>query len=74
MPSIDIQRPLIIDSFLEPLNTILDVDDLEEASGQFQNLMESLTKVMQDHFHLSPPSGNTKKAPVKPFDSQNAQK
>ncbi|GFU25383.1 retrovirus-related Pol polyprotein from type-1 retrotransposable element R2, partial [Nephila pilipes] len=73
-PSIDIQRPLIIDAFLEPLNTILDVDDLEEAFGQFQNLMESLTKVMQDHFHLSFPPGNVKKGPVKPFDSQNAQK
>ncbi|GFT37154.1 transposon TX1 uncharacterized 149 kDa protein, partial [Nephila pilipes] len=74
MPSIDIQRPIIIDSFLEPLNTILDVDDLEEAAGQFQNLMISLTKAMQDHFHLSPPSGIAKKGQVKPFDGQNAQK
>ncbi|GFT35209.1 hypothetical protein NPIL_103881, partial [Nephila pilipes] len=61
LPKIDVVRTQIIDFFLEPLNTFLDVDDFEEASIRFQNLTASLTLVMQEHFHLSSPSVTVKK-------------
>ncbi|GFT93729.1 uncharacterized protein NPIL_38161, partial [Nephila pilipes] len=75
LPKIDVERTKIIDSFLEPLNTFLDVVDFEEASTRFQNLIESLTLVMQEHFNLSSPSVTVKKGSiVKSFDPYNAQK
>ncbi|GFU19081.1 transposon TX1 uncharacterized 149 kDa protein, partial [Nephila pilipes] len=76
IPKLDLQRPKIIDSFFDPLKAILEIDDLEEASNIFQNLMVNLTSVMQEFFHLSPrPTENSNKKPTsKPFDPNNAQR
>ncbi|GFT53717.1 retrovirus-related Pol polyprotein from type-1 retrotransposable element R2 [Trichonephila clavipes] len=52
---IDIQRPTVLDSFREPLNTILNMDELEERKLLFNQLTNDITEAVQSHFNLSRP-------------------
>ncbi|GFU51723.1 retrovirus-related Pol polyprotein from type-1 retrotransposable element R2 [Nephila pilipes] len=66
---IDVERISILDSFAEPLDALLEVDDLQEAFPAFE--ISYLSSVMQDHFHLS--NSNVVK-PKKPFVSTTTNK
>ncbi|GFS88606.1 retrovirus-related Pol polyprotein from type-2 retrotransposable element R2DM, partial [Nephila pilipes] len=75
---IDLDNVSILASFAEPLDAILEVDDIEEAQVAFETLLDDIISIMQNHFHLAP-SNESKKAPpsisstrVK-SDPQNAQ-
>ncbi|GFU14455.1 hypothetical protein NPIL_275851 [Nephila pilipes] len=75
---IDLDNVSILASFAEPLDAILEVDDIEEAQVAFETLLDDIISVMQHHFHLAPPN-DSRKAPhsipsnrVK-SDPQNAQ-
>ncbi|GFT39219.1 c2H2-type domain-containing protein, partial [Nephila pilipes] len=51
---IDTDRLTILDSFIEPLDALLEVDDLEEAQRSFDAITNDLIIVLQNHFNLSP--------------------
>ncbi|GFT64734.1 retrovirus-related Pol polyprotein from type-1 retrotransposable element R2, partial [Nephila pilipes] len=75
---IDLDNVSILASFAEPLDAILEVDDIEEAQVAFESLLDDIISIMQNHFHLAP-SNESRKAPpsisstrVK-SDPQNAQ-
>ncbi|GFU61809.1 hypothetical protein NPIL_466611, partial [Nephila pilipes] len=59
---IDLDNVSILASFAEPLDAILEVDDIEEAQVAFETLLEDIISVMQNHFHLAPPT-DSRKAP-----------
>ncbi|GFS96981.1 retrovirus-related Pol polyprotein from type-2 retrotransposable element R2DM, partial [Nephila pilipes] len=74
---IDIERVKILDSFCEPLDSLFEVDDIEEAMVKFENILQDLTVVLQEHYHLSVPSAPSstqkKNSKTNPFDANNAQ-
>ncbi|GFT35317.1 transposon TX1 uncharacterized 149 kDa protein, partial [Nephila pilipes] len=59
---IDLDNVSILASFAEPLDAILEVDDIEEAQVAFETLLDDIISVMQNHFHLAPPT-DSRKAP-----------
>ncbi|GFS74508.1 hypothetical protein NPIL_516081 [Nephila pilipes] len=55
---VDIERTFILDSFVETLDALLEVDDIQEAFPTFEKLLENLTTTVQEYFHLVPKSFN----------------
>ncbi|GFS82582.1 retrovirus-related Pol polyprotein from type-2 retrotransposable element R2DM, partial [Nephila pilipes] len=72
---LDVPEITVLSSFCEPLDALLEVDDLENAFPTFEKLVDDITETIREHFHLSlpnerPPATKQKR---KVFDSQNAQ-
>ncbi|GFS63829.1 hypothetical protein TNIN_25321 [Trichonephila inaurata madagascariensis] len=40
--------------FLEPLNTLLEMDEINDARVQFEETVNNVTAAVQDYFHLQP--------------------
>ncbi|GFT24601.1 transposon TX1 uncharacterized 149 kDa protein, partial [Nephila pilipes] len=74
-PKIDLPVPSVLSSFLDPLDALIEVDDVSNALETFENLMNGITTAVQDFFHLSPKrsSGNKNITNRKVFDPMNAQ-
>ncbi|GFS97339.1 hypothetical protein NPIL_217261, partial [Nephila pilipes] len=75
---IDLETNSILSSFAEPLDALLEVDDLDNALLLFDHLLQDITTVIQNHFHLSPSSNNYNKpsaasSKLNRTDTQNAQ-
>ncbi|GFS79039.1 hypothetical protein NPIL_629151, partial [Nephila pilipes] len=73
---IDIPEVSLLSSFLEPLDALLEVDDLADALYKFESIVEGVVESVREFFHLTPqttekPSTITSKKRV--FDPQNAQ-
>ncbi|GFT61829.1 hypothetical protein NPIL_48891, partial [Nephila pilipes] len=73
-PKIDLPQPSVLSSFLDPLDALIEVDDLSDAITSFENLMGGIVEAVQEHFHLSPQRSSTlKNENKKQFDPMNAQ-
>ncbi|GFS28689.1 retrovirus-related Pol polyprotein from type-1 retrotransposable element R2 [Nephila pilipes] len=74
---IDIPILSVLSSFLDPLDALIEVDDLENAMSAFENLMDGITTAVQEHFHLPLQSTDPSKKKAgksrKNFDPMNAQ-
>ncbi|GFS90445.1 retrovirus-related Pol polyprotein from type-2 retrotransposable element R2DM, partial [Nephila pilipes] len=75
---IDVERIAILDSFAEPLDALIEVDDIDDAFPKFEKLLADLSSVIQEHFHLTKTNSSQSKKPAasvasKAFDPQNAQ-
>ncbi|GFU20549.1 transposon TX1 uncharacterized 149 kDa protein, partial [Nephila pilipes] len=73
-----IEQNSILSSFAEPLDALLEVDDIQNTQLIFENLLKDITTVIQDHFHLSPSPNNFNKPSAATSknnrtDPQNAQ-
>ncbi|GFS73823.1 c2H2-type domain-containing protein, partial [Nephila pilipes] len=82
IPKIDMEKISILDSFLDPLEALLEVDDLEEAQRSFDSITNDITIVIQNHFNLSPRSNfkknsstsSTRNNTIDPLNAQMIQK
>ncbi|GFS86880.1 retrovirus-related Pol polyprotein from type-2 retrotransposable element R2DM, partial [Nephila pilipes] len=74
-PKIDLPVPSVLSTFLDPLDALIEVDDVSNALETFENLMNGITTSVQEFFHLSPKrsSGNKNSTNRKAFDLMNAQ-
>ncbi|GFS76634.1 retrovirus-related Pol polyprotein from type-1 retrotransposable element R2 [Nephila pilipes] len=73
-PKIDLPQPSVLSSFLDPLDALIEVDDLSDALTSFENLMGGIVEAVQEHFHLPPQRSSTYKGDnKKQFDPMNAQ-
>ncbi|GFT04325.1 hypothetical protein NPIL_433451, partial [Nephila pilipes] len=73
---LDVPEITVLSSFCEPLDALLEVDDLENAFPTFEKLVDDITETIREHFHLSLPTEKPPQASKqrrKAFDSQNAQ-
>ncbi|GFS75724.1 retrovirus-related Pol polyprotein from type-2 retrotransposable element R2DM [Nephila pilipes] len=76
---IDVESISILDSFSEPLDAILEVDDIDDAFPKFEKLLADLSSVIQEHFNLFKTISTQSKKPLasgasfKAFDPKNAQ-
>ncbi|GFU23362.1 uncharacterized protein NPIL_259341, partial [Nephila pilipes] len=74
---IDLPIPTVLSSFLDPLDALIEVDDLENAMTAFEKLMDGITTAVQEHFHLplqsTDPSQKRAGKSRKNFDPMNAQ-
>ncbi|GFT04899.1 retrovirus-related Pol polyprotein from type-2 retrotransposable element R2DM, partial [Nephila pilipes] len=73
---IDIPEVSLLSPFLEPLDALLEVDDLTDALSKFESIVEGVVESVREFFHLTPPttekpSTTTPKKRV--FNPQNAQ-
>ncbi|GFS72469.1 retrovirus-related Pol polyprotein from type-1 retrotransposable element R2, partial [Nephila pilipes] len=67
---LDLEQPSLLNSFLEPLDALLYVDEIDNILPTFENVVSDIVSVIQDHFKLSKPTKNS----FKPFDPQDAQR
>ncbi|GFY56669.1 retrovirus-related Pol polyprotein from type-2 retrotransposable element R2DM [Trichonephila inaurata madagascariensis] len=51
---IDLQVPDTLKPFLEPLNTLLEMDETSDARAHFEETVRNVTAAVQDYFHLQP--------------------
>ncbi|GFR01205.1 retrovirus-related Pol polyprotein from type-1 retrotransposable element R2 [Trichonephila clavata] len=56
---IDVQQPELLLSFNEPLDTLLEVEDLEDRKSHFEAIVEGITTSVQQNFNLSEPAPRT---------------
>ncbi|GFU59198.1 retrovirus-related Pol polyprotein from type-2 retrotransposable element R2DM [Trichonephila clavipes] len=72
---IDIPKPTILSSFLEPLDTLLEIDEISGSKDHLEAIVKGITETVQDHFHLSPPTDTkgTDKIKRKGLDLSNHQ-
>ncbi|GFT56677.1 retrovirus-related Pol polyprotein from type-2 retrotransposable element R2DM, partial [Nephila pilipes] len=74
---LDLEHPSLLVSFVEPLDALLDVDEIDDVLPTFESIVSDIVSVIQDHFHLARPSASNqpnKKASSKAFDPQDAQR
>ncbi|GFT15961.1 retrovirus-related Pol polyprotein from type-2 retrotransposable element R2DM, partial [Nephila pilipes] len=74
---IDLEHPSLLDSFIEPLDALFDVDEIDNVLPTFENIVSNIVSVIQDHFHLARPSASNpsaKQTTSKAFDPQDAQR
>ncbi|GFW78954.1 retrovirus-related Pol polyprotein from transposon 17.6 [Trichonephila clavipes] len=55
---IDIQTPCILASFVEPLDALLEVDEIQDARSHFEDMVQHIVRTVQEHFHLQRPAGD----------------
>ncbi|GFS36604.1 retrovirus-related Pol polyprotein from type-1 retrotransposable element R2 [Trichonephila inaurata madagascariensis] len=75
-PLINVEECQVLASFKDPLNQLLEVDDLPGAKPDFFALVEDIVTVVRDHFHLRPPgqSPTTARKALDLHDPQAVQK
>ncbi|GFS46017.1 hypothetical protein NPIL_380131, partial [Nephila pilipes] len=74
---LDLEHPSLLVSFLEPLDALLDVDEIDNVLPTFENIVSDIVSVIQEHFHLFRPSASIQsknKPSSKAFDPQDAQR
>ncbi|GFT12069.1 retrovirus-related Pol polyprotein from type-2 retrotransposable element R2DM, partial [Nephila pilipes] len=74
---LDLEHPSLLVSFVEPLDALLDVDEIDNVLPTFENIVSDIVSVIQEHFHLSRPSASIQsknKTSSKAFDPQDAQR
>ncbi|GFT18713.1 hypothetical protein TNCV_2277081 [Trichonephila clavipes] len=49
---ITVKTPTILTSFVEPLDTLLSVDEISDSRSHFEAIVAGITVAMQEHFHL----------------------
>ncbi|GFT90250.1 hypothetical protein TNCV_701711 [Trichonephila clavipes] len=49
---IDIRVPSVLESFIKPLDTLLQVDEIGDARAHFENIVRDVTRAVHEHFHL----------------------
>ncbi|GFU64511.1 hypothetical protein TNCV_2526261 [Trichonephila clavipes] len=47
-----VKTPTILTSFVEPLDTLLSVDEISDSRSHFEAIVAGITVAMQKHFHL----------------------
>ncbi|GFT90264.1 retrovirus-related Pol polyprotein from type-1 retrotransposable element R2 [Trichonephila clavipes] len=55
---IDIQSPCILASFVEPLDALLEVDELQDARSHFEDIVQHIVHTVQEYFHLQRPAAD----------------
>ncbi|GFW16080.1 retrovirus-related Pol polyprotein from type-2 retrotransposable element R2DM [Trichonephila clavipes] len=55
---IDIRVPSVLDSFIEPLYTLLQVDEIGDARAHFESIVRDVTRAVHEHFNLQRPQRN----------------
>ncbi|GFT29283.1 transposon TX1 uncharacterized 149 kDa protein [Nephila pilipes] len=74
---LDLEQPSLLNSFVEPLDALFDVDEIDNILPTFESVVSDIVSVIQDHFKLSKPTASNsskKNKPFKPFDPQDAQR
>ncbi|GFS76438.1 hypothetical protein NPIL_255241 [Nephila pilipes] len=74
---LDLEQPSLLNSFLEPLDALFDVDEIDNILPTFEKVVSDIVSVIQDHFKLSKPTASNaskNKKSFKPFDPQDAQR
>ncbi|GFT76708.1 retrovirus-related Pol polyprotein from type-2 retrotransposable element R2DM [Trichonephila clavipes] len=73
---IDLRVPSALESFVAPLDTLLQVDEIGDARGHFEDLVNNVTLAVYEHFHLQQHqrSGNTSVSDRAGLDLANPQK
>ncbi|GFX60035.1 retrovirus-related Pol polyprotein from type-2 retrotransposable element R2DM [Trichonephila clavipes] len=56
---IDIQKPSLISSFIDPLDTLLEIDEISGSKAHLEALVQGITETVQEHFHLGPSATST---------------
>ncbi|GFQ80717.1 retrovirus-related Pol polyprotein from type-1 retrotransposable element R2 [Trichonephila clavata] len=56
---VDIPETRILSSFREPLNQLIEHDDLQDADETFFRISEDLISVVRDHFRIKKPNQNS---------------
>ncbi|GFY44120.1 retrovirus-related Pol polyprotein from type-2 retrotransposable element R2DM [Trichonephila inaurata madagascariensis] len=51
---IDLRVPDTLKPFLEPLNALLEMDEINDARAHFEETVDNITAAVQDYFHLQP--------------------
>ncbi|GFS96744.1 retrovirus-related Pol polyprotein from type-2 retrotransposable element R2DM, partial [Nephila pilipes] len=73
---IDIPEVSLLSPFLEPLDALLEVDDLADALPKFESIVEGVVESVREFFHLTPPTTERPSTTIskkRVFDPQNAQ-
>ncbi|GFT05391.1 hypothetical protein TNCV_124031 [Trichonephila clavipes] len=55
---IDFQVPSVLASFLEPLNMLLEVDEISDVRTHVEDIVNNVTQAVHEHFHLQRPKRN----------------
>ncbi|GFV21196.1 retrovirus-related Pol polyprotein from type-2 retrotransposable element R2DM [Trichonephila clavipes] len=55
---IDVRVPSVLESFIEPLDTLLQVDEISNARAYFEDIVGDVTRAVHEHFHLQRPQRN----------------
>ncbi|GFU50714.1 retrovirus-related Pol polyprotein from type-2 retrotransposable element R2DM [Trichonephila clavipes] len=55
---IDVRVPSVLESFIEPLDTLLQVDEISNARAHFEDIVGDVTKAVYEQFHLQRPQRN----------------
>ncbi|GFW78936.1 retrovirus-related Pol polyprotein from type-1 retrotransposable element R2 [Trichonephila clavipes] len=55
---IDIQSPCILASFVESLDALLEVDEIQDARSHFEDMVQHIVHSVQEYFHLQRPAGD----------------
>ncbi|GFU25986.1 transposon TX1 uncharacterized 149 kDa protein, partial [Nephila pilipes] len=74
---LDLEQPSLLNSFVEPLDALFDVDEIDNILPTFESVVSDIVSVIQDHFKLSKPAASNSSKnnrPFKPFDPQDAQR
>ncbi|GFW62213.1 retrovirus-related Pol polyprotein from type-2 retrotransposable element R2DM, partial [Trichonephila clavipes] len=73
---ISVKMPSILTSFVEPLDTLLSVDEISDSRSHFEAIVAGITVAMQEHFHLTQDKDHEPKktgSKQKSIDLQNPQ-
>ncbi|GFU19953.1 retrovirus-related Pol polyprotein from type-2 retrotransposable element R2DM [Nephila pilipes] len=74
---LDLEQPSLLNSFMDPLDALFDVDEIDNILPTFETVVSDIVSVIQDHFKLSKPAASNdskNKKSFKPFDPQDAQR
>ncbi|GFQ73017.1 retrovirus-related Pol polyprotein from type-2 retrotransposable element R2DM [Trichonephila clavata] len=71
---IDIKETLVLVSFEEPLDTLLDIEDLGDRKTHLEAIVGGVTQAVQEHFHLQRPVTQGDSSARKGLDTQDPQK
>ncbi|GFQ99098.1 hypothetical protein TNCT_724501 [Trichonephila clavata] len=58
---IDLHRPCTLASFVEPLDTLLEIVEIDNRMSHFNDNVQSVTTTLQEHFHLKCPVRNSER-------------
>ncbi|GFR24058.1 retrovirus-related Pol polyprotein from type-1 retrotransposable element R2, partial [Trichonephila clavata] len=76
---IDVRHPQLLTPFVEALDTLLEIDEIQGRKDHFESLVANITRDVREHFHLAQPPvrkeiGNAGTGGLDVHDPQKVQK
>ncbi|GFW79648.1 uncharacterized protein TNCV_1429081 [Trichonephila clavipes] len=71
---IDQKTPCVLASFVEPLDALLEVEEIQDVRSHFEDMVQHIVRTVQEHFHLQRPAGDRQTSGSSQLDTLHAQR